>query len=83
MVALHVVPFQKIIVGKISNGGGGGGPSIMFNLRKIDLKFVFCYISPCNFLQKLPITHLLSIKSKNQNIYGFVGLLDTFLNKKK
>ena len=21
----------------------------MFNLRKIDLKFVFCYISPCNF----------------------------------
>ena len=29
------------LVGKISHGDGGGGPSIMFNSRKIDLKFVF------------------------------------------
>ena len=52
-VALQVLPFEKIRVGKIFHGFGGGGPSIMFNLRKIDLKLVFCYISPCNFFTKI------------------------------
>ena len=31
-------------------------------MRKIDLKFVFCYISPCNFISKLLISHLLSME---------------------
>ena len=66
LVTLQVLPFEKIIVGKISHGVGGGGPSIMFNLRKIYLKFVFCYIMQCNFFRKLPITHLLSIKTKQK-----------------
>ena len=64
---------QKIIVGKISVGGWRRGP--MFNLRI----FFFCYIRPCNFLRKFPITPLLSIKTQNkQKIYGLVWLLETF-----
>ena len=47
------------------HGGGGAGPSTMFILRNIDLNLVFCYIRPCNFLWKLPITHF-SIKIKNK-----------------
>ena len=54
----------------------------MFNLRKIDLKLVFCYISPCNFFGKLPITHLISIKNKNKKNCGFMWLWDTFWSKK-
>ena len=45
-VALQVLPFQKITVGKISDGGGEGAPSIMLNLRKMDF---FCYASPLFF----------------------------------
>ena len=82
-VALQVLPFEKIIVGKIFHGVGGGGPSIMFNLRKIDLKLVFCYISPCNFLRKLPITQKLSIKMQSKKIYGFVWPQDAFCSKNK
>ena len=59
-------------MGKISHGVWGGGPSIIFNFRKIDLKFVFCYIRPYNVFRKLPITHLFSIESKKKN----AGLYD-------
>ena len=81
-VAPHVLHFQKIIMGKISHGGGRGGPSIMFYLRKIALKLVFCYISPCNFLRKLTLTHFLSIKIENKKIHWFVELLHIFWSKK-
>ena len=42
----------------------------IFNLRKIDLKLVFCYISSCNFFEKLRISHLLSIKNEKNNNVG-------------
>ena len=42
-VTLQILPLQKIIVGKISHGGGGGGPSTMVNLRKIYLNLVFLF----------------------------------------
>ena len=82
LVTLQVLPFQKFIVGKISHRGWRRGQLNMFNLRKIDLKLVFCYISPCNFFGKLPITHLISIKNKNKKNCGFMWLWDTFWSKK-
>ena len=82
-VSLQVLPFQKFIVGKISHSGLRRGQSIMLNLRKIDFKLVFCYISPCNFLWKLTITHFLSIKIENKKFYGFVELLHIFWSKKR
>ena len=77
LITLQILPFQKFIVGKIFHGWGRRGP-IDKTQFKSDLKFVFCYIRPCNFLRKLPITQKLSIKMQNKNIYGFVGPLHTF-----
>ena len=83
LVTLHILPFQKFILVKISYRGWRRGQSIMFTLRKIDLKLVFCNISPCNFLWKLTITHFLSIKIENKKLYGFVELLHIFWSKKR
>ena len=57
-------------MGKISHGGDGRGPSIMFNLRKIDLVFFFLlYKSIQFFLDKLLLTPLLSIEKKSVDLY--------------
>ena len=50
----------------------------MLNLRKIDLKLVFCYVSPCNFFQ-FPITPLLFIENKKKNKKS-VGLYERGTN---
>ena len=70
-VTLQVLPFQKFILDKISLMGWRRGQSTKFNLRKIDLKLVFGYISPCIFFfRKLPLTHpLLFIKNLKQILY--------------
>ena len=49
LVTLQVLPFQKFILDKIPHMGWRRGQSTKFNLRKIDLKLVFGYISPCIF----------------------------------
>ena len=55
----------------------------MFNLRKIDLKFVFCYISPCNVFRKLSITHLFSIKRKKNKNLRLYMIMEHILKLKK
>ena len=62
-------------MGIISHGGGGGNegghPSIMFNLRKIDLKVSFFAIQVYIILKiKLPINHLLlSTETEKKKFY--------------
>ena len=63
-----------MFVGKISNVGGGGGPSIILNLRKQDLNFVFDIKVQCNFLKN--IVNNLSIIDRNFFFYKVVGLYD-------
>ena len=47
-------------------GGGGGGPSIVqFEKNRLKSQF-FAIQDHIIFLQKLPITHLLSIKHQNE-----------------
>ena len=56
---LHEVrTVHKILVSKISHCGGEGGPPTMSNLRKTGFNLVFCYLTPCNVKQILPISHL-------------------------
>ena len=61
---MTVSQFKKLIFGQL--------------VRKIDLKFVFCFTSPVIFVHKGHITHLWCIKNQNRKIYGFVLSLDTF-----
>ena len=52
----------------------------MYNLRKIDLKVsVLLYKRPCNLLQILLITLMLSIKNK----YDMAMYVSSFLKKKE
>ena len=79
LVTLQVPPFQKIIVAKISHGG----PIDYIQFEKNRLKFSFLLYKVMYFFQKkMPVTHLLSIKSKNKKLCWFVGILDTFWSKK-
>ena len=88
LVTPQVLAFQKIIVGKIFLRGWmeEGGPSIMSNLRKIDLNlfilfFFLCYMNPFNFFfTKFHYYSFVIHQKQNQkNIYVFVGMLDTYI----
>ena len=75
LVTLQIPPFQKFILVQIFYTGWRRGQSTMFNLRKIDLKFVFCYISPCNFFSKNAYnSSIIHRKSKLKKIVGLYHL---------
>ena len=62
---------NKIIVGKFPLGG----PSTIFNLRKIDLDLVFCYIRPYNFFTKIAynsfVIHQKQKQEKSMGLYYY------------
>ena len=66
-VALQVLPPQKIIVGKISHGGGAGG---LFEKNRLKVRYLLVY-KLCFFFNENCLWHICyQSKSKTKNCVG-------------